>query len=253
MSPQKEAMVRSRLVELSREFGRAAWTILGEGNTSGRIDEKVFAVKSSGSSLGTLTEIELSHCYFDHLLPVLDRDDLSEQEIESVLLDSRVRPTELKPSVETFFHAYLLTLRGVNFVGHTHAVAVNRILCSPRAREFAEKRIFPDEIVCCGASSVFVPYTDPGLTLARQLRMRTIEFLKKYTVPPRVILIQNHGIITLGSTSESVLAAMLMAEKTALIWAGASTLGGPVFLSQENVDRIANRTDEHYRQRALKL
>jgi len=69
--PQDPFLVPSRLVELSREFGQARWTILGEGNTSGRIDEKVFAVKSSGSSLGTLTEIELTHCYFDALLPVL--------------------------------------------------------------------------------------------------------------------------------------------------------------------------------------
>ena len=79
MRQQDAVLVRSRLVELSREFGQAGWTILGEGNTSGRIDPKVFAVKSSGSSLGTLTEIELTHCYFDKLLPVLDRKGVSEQ------------------------------------------------------------------------------------------------------------------------------------------------------------------------------
>src|ERR1700754_4537968 len=110
MPKQDGALVLSRLIDLSRDFGGARWTILGEGNTSGRIDPKVFAVKSSGSSLGTLTEIELTHCYFDTLLPVLDRNNVSEKEIEEILLESRVRPTALKPSVETFFHAYLLTL-----------------------------------------------------------------------------------------------------------------------------------------------
>jgi hypothetical protein len=50
-----------------------------------------------------------------------------------------------------------------------------------------------------------------------------------------------------------VLAALLMAEKTAAIWTGAAALGGPIFLSPENVQRIAQRPDEHYRQRALKL
>ena len=86
--PQQDAvLVRSRLIELSREFGQARWTILGEGNTSGRIDQKIFAVKSSGSSLGTLTEIELTDCYFDTLLPVLDRESVSEQEIEEILLE----------------------------------------------------------------------------------------------------------------------------------------------------------------------
>jgi ribulose-5-phosphate 4-epimerase/fuculose-1-phosphate aldolase len=68
-----------------------------------------------------------------------------------------------------------------------------------------------------------------------------------------VILIQNHGIITVGRTPESVLAAMLMAEKAATIWLGAACLGGPTFMSPADVDRIANRLDEHYRRRSLNI
>ena len=253
MSPQKEATVRSRLVELSREFGRAAWTILGEGNTSGRIDEKVFAVKSSGSSLGTLTEIELSHCYFDHLLPVLDRDDLSEQEIESVLLDSRVRPTELKPSVETFFHAYLLTLCGVNFVGHTHPVPVNQILCSSLAESFAVERRFPDEVVCCGPISLLIPYEDPGLALAVRIRREIQEFERRYAKLPKVILLGNHGVITIGPSTDAVRVAMAMTVKAAEIFVGAHALGGNIAMPQSEVDRIENRLDEEYRRRMLSL
>jgi hypothetical protein len=44
-----------------------------------------------------------------------------------------------------------------------------------------------------------------------------------------------------------------MAEKTAAIWIGAALLGGPKVLAPENVERIAGRSDEHYRQRALNL
>ena len=64
---------------------------------------------------------------------------------------------------------------------------------------------------------------------------------------------QNHGIITLGGTWQSVLAAMLMAEKAARVFVGAAALGGPVFFSEENIARIAGRPDEAYRQRALKM
>ena len=46
---------------------------------------------------------------------------------------------------------------------------------------------------------------------------------------------------------------MYMADKAARIFIGAAALGGPRFLEPEQVDRIANRIDEHYRQRALKL
>src|ERR1700733_3903321 len=191
-------LVPSRLVELSREFGQARWTILGEGNTSGRIDEKIFAVKSSGSSLGSLTEIELTLCYFDTLLSVLDRENVSEQEIEKLLLDSRVRPTALKPSVETFFHAYLLTLPGVNYVGHTHPIPVNQILCSGWGSSFAEKRRFPDEVVCCGPASLLIPYEDPGLALAIRIRRDLQNFERKHGKNPKVILLENHGVITIG-------------------------------------------------------
>jgi hypothetical protein len=34
---------------------------------------------------------------------------------------------------------------------------------------------------------------------------------------------------------------------------GAAALGGTVFISNENIERIADRPDEAYRQRALKM
>jgi len=46
---------------------------------------------------------------------------------------------------------------------------------------------------------------------------------------------------------------MLMAEKSANIWLGAAALGGPVFMSAENVTRIAGRPDEALRRNILKL
>ena len=100
---------------------------------------------------------------------------------------------------------------------------------------------------------MFVPYTDPGLKLSQVIRAQTEEHLQEFNSPPRVILLENHGTITLGSTTNAVKAAMLMAQKSAEIFVGAAALGGPNFLSPEDVDRIANRIDEHYRQRALKL
>jgi rhamnose utilization protein RhaD (predicted bifunctional aldolase and dehydrogenase) len=100
---------------------------------------------------------------------------------------------------------------------------------------------------------VLIPYTDPGLSLSKSIRLATDTYLDSYGCAPRVILLENHGLITLGKTSGAVKAAMLMAHKAAQIFVGAAALGGPTFMSAEDVDRISNRTDEHYRQRALKL
>ncbi len=243
------------LLKLSHELGceDRQMAILGEGNTSARLNADSFLIKASGSSLGTLREQDVVECKTDVLLPLLDKSALTDQEIETALLASRVDSQSKKPSVEALFHAYCLSLAEVEFVGHTHAVAVNQILCSPRATEFATQRIFPDEIVCCGSASVFVPYTDPGLRLAQAIHESTNAFISEHQQIPRVILLENHGIITLGRTAHAVLAAMLMAEKTAAIWVGAAMLGGPKFLSQQHVQRIAGRSDEHYRQRALNL
>jgi len=243
------------LIKLSRELGREdrGLAMLGEGNTSARVSAETFFVKASGTCLGTMREADVVECRFDALLPLLKKSDLSDAEIEKALLDSRVDSKARKPSVEALFHAYCLGLPEVEFVGHTHGTAVNGILCSPRAREFANRRMFPDEIVCCGVASVLVPYVDPGIPLAQAIRHHTEEFIRAHQRQPRVVLMENHGIITLGRTAEAVLSSMSMAEKAARIWLAAAALGGPVYLSDEHVKRIAGRPDEHYRQRALNL
>jgi rhamnose utilization protein RhaD (predicted bifunctional aldolase and dehydrogenase) len=243
------------LLTLSHEVGREdrGLAILGEGNTSVRLSDETFAVKASGTCLGTLKEEDTVECRFSALLPLLEKKSMTDKEIDDALLASRVDPKAKKPSVEAVFHAWLLTLPGIKFVGHAHATAVNQVLCSPRARDFATNRMFPDEIVCCSTASVLVPYTDPGLQLAQAIRKETEAFIQKLGIQPRVILIQNHGTITLGASWQSVLTAMLMAEKAAKIFVGAATLGGPVFFSKQNVERIAGRPDEAYRQRALKM
>ncbi|MGB7328641.1 MAG: class II aldolase/adducin family protein [Rubripirellula sp.] len=243
------------MLELSRFLGEEQrhLAILGEGNTSAKVDADTFLVKASGSCLETLSGDDVVTCRFDALLPMLDEAELTDQDIEDRLLGCRVDESAKKPSVETLFHAYLLSLPSVEFVGHTHSIPVNQVLCSPLAEKFATNRLFPDEIVCCGSRSVFVPYTDPGLQLSQVIREKVTAYIGEYGAPPRVILLENHGLITLGKTAGAVKAAMLMAHKAAEIFVGAASLGGPVFMSDADVHRIANRIDEHYRQQALKL
>lgn len=244
------------LLNLSHQLGREdrRLAILGEGNTSMRHDEETFTVKASGSNLATLSAAGTATCRFDKLLPLLSASAMTDEAIDEALFAARVSTDAKKPSVEAIFHAYLLTLPGVNYVGHTHPITVNQILCSTHARSFASHRLFPDEIVCCGVESVFVPYTDPGLKLSQAIKAAVENYIQRLSRPPRVILLENHGLIALGPTPESVLAATLMAAKAAEIYVGAAAIGAaPKFLSAEQVARIAGRPDEHYRQKALGL
>jgi rhamnose utilization protein RhaD (predicted bifunctional aldolase and dehydrogenase) len=255
MTTTSQPDVLSRMLDLSHQLGREdrRLAILGEGNTSARLSADTFVVKASGSNLGSLTEKGTATCRFDALLPLLDRKAMADAAIDEALFAARVDPASRKPSVEAMFHAWLLTLPGVNFVGHTHPVAVNQILCTKHAKAFATKRGCPDEIVCCGAEFVLVPYIDPGLKLAQGIRAAVKAYIKRLSLPPRVILLENHGLIALGATPEAVLAATLMANKAAEIFAGAVALGSPRFLSTAVAARIAGRPDEHYRQQALGL
>lgn len=250
----KPKMILDDLLDLSHQLGNPTrgLAILGEGNSSAQLSAQTFLVKASGTCLATLKKDEVVECRFDKLLTLLGKSGLTDAEVDAALLDSRLDSQAKKPSVEALFHAYLLSLPEVNFVGHTHATAVNSILCSPRARELAVYRMFPDEIVCCDVESVFVPYTDPGLKLAQEIRRGVDSFLAKHARPPKTILMENHGLIALGKTPNGVLAGTLMAEKAAQVFVGAAALGGPRFLTAEQVARIAGRPDEKYRQKVLK-
>jgi len=243
------------LLTLSHELGREdrQLAILGEGNTSARLDVDRFMVKASGSNLATLRREDVTTCNAAGLLNVLGAARLSDEAVDRALLGAREDERQKKPSVEAMFHAWLLTLLGVNFVGHTHPVAVNALLCSPHGKTFACRRLFPDEIVCCDVASVYVPYTDPGLKLALAIKRETSAFVRRHQRAPRIILLENHGLIALGATPAAVLAATLMADKAARIFLGAVAAGGPRFLSAVDVARIAGRSDEHHRRRVLGL
>lgn len=258
MADTTEAM--HQLLELSHTLGSTShdWAILGEGNTSTRVDTETFFVKASGSQLGTLTAAQVSHVRFAPILTVLNStDDLSDTQAKDLLFSSCVDggASGLKPSVETLLHAFLLTLPDVNFVGHTHVTTINGLLCSARGWEAVKScgRMFPDEIVVCGVAPCCVPYVDPGIPLARALRDAVLKYQQDFGMRPKTIYMQNHGFIALAKTAQEVVNIHLMADKAARVMLGAFACGGPAFLTPDNVDRIFSRPDEHYRQKALGL
>jgi rhamnose utilization protein RhaD (predicted bifunctional aldolase and dehydrogenase) len=182
------------------------------------------------------------------VLSLLDESNLDDERVRAGVEAAKVDPrAPARPSVETVLHAVALRLDGVKFVGHTHPTAVNAILCSARAEEAISGRLFPDEIVYCGPAPVFVPYTDPGVPLARAVRDAIDDHLAEYRESPKVILMQNHGMIALGKSAQEVENITGMYVKTSRVTIGAYALGGVHPLSPESVRRIHTRPDEQYR------
>jgi rhamnose utilization protein RhaD (predicted bifunctional aldolase and dehydrogenase) len=244
------------LVELSRSLARSEMdcVILGEGNTSALADVSSFWVKASGNHLANIKPSGFVKVQMDAVLELLQGKTLDDQEIKDALTRVKVIPEAPgHPSVETLLHAQLLSLNKINFVGHTHPTAINMIACSKAFPDAFSGRLFPDEIVLCGVAPLLVPYTDPGIPLARYVGKLLNEYLDHYGDTPRIIIMQNHGFIALGQTSQEVLDITAMATKTARILMGTYIFGGPNFLSEKDVERIHTRPDEIYRQIKLGL
>ena len=246
--------ILSQLVAMSRELANSAndYVILAEGNTSARIDDNSFWVKASGAGMRGIGPEGFVQVSFQQVQSMLDGPDLSDDETRQALQAAKVDPAVAShPSVETVLHALCLALPGVNFIGHTHPTAINAITCSMAFQEAVSGRLFPDEIVLCGPASVAVPYTDPGLPLARTVKQRIDSFIDTHGEVPKTVYMQNHGFIALGDSPRQVENITAMAVKAARVLIGAYCLGGPHFMSQQAIDRIHTRPDEHYRQRLL--
>lgn len=246
--------ILDRLVDLSRYLGEPSrgYAILGEGNTSARIDDDTFYVKASGTTLATIDASGFVKVSKSRVLAILDDASAGDDEVTQVLKDALVEPGETRrPSVETMLHAILLDVPEFAFVGHTHPTHTNMVLCSKVAEAAMAGRLFPDHVVCMGHKSLWVPYVDPGLPLAREVKQRLEQFVDAEGVLPKAIMMQNHGFIAMGDSPKAVIGCTDMAEKASKILVGAYACGGPQFMTDRDVDRIFTRPDEHYRLKSI--
>ena len=78
----------------SRILGRPEndYVILPEGNTSTRLDEKSFYVKSSGTELCTITERGFVQVSFERVLGLLEREGLTDADVKAGLSAAKVDP-----------------------------------------------------------------------------------------------------------------------------------------------------------------
>jgi rhamnose utilization protein RhaD (predicted bifunctional aldolase and dehydrogenase) len=225
--------------------------IIGEGNTSTSCNDGTFWVKASGCQLATIGEEGFSHVNADVIFELIAKDHLTDVEIEKGLLNSLLDQNMKKPSVETFLHALFLYKANIQWVAHTHPASVMSILCSVNGAKPFTQHLFPDEIVVCGEMPMVVPYVDPGLSLAHTVRDILYEYLDAYGTAPKLVLMENHGIVALGSNPDEALNISIMAEKWARTIIGTYIMGGPRYLTPDQAKRIETRPDEAYRRKQI--
>jgi rhamnose utilization protein RhaD (predicted bifunctional aldolase and dehydrogenase)/NAD(P)-dependent dehydrogenase (short-subunit alcohol dehydrogenase family) len=187
------------LITLSRFYGSdPEFVLAGGGNTSVKIGDRLF-VKGSGTALAVIDErgfVEMDRIALDQLLASdLGPDPAAREEaFKNAIMAARLHPERgQRPSVECVLH----NLLPAQFIVHTHATRVNMLTCAKEAETLAQQ-IFGDE-------ALWVPYVDPGFTLAKVLDDALKAWQKRTgrKVPPAVLM-ANHGLIISGDTAEEI-------------------------------------------------
>jgi L-ribulose-5-phosphate 4-epimerase len=209
--------LRREVCELHQELIRNNLVVWTSGNISGRDPESgLVVIKPSGV-----------------MYP-----DLSPDKMVVLDLNGKIVEGTLKPSSDTATHLYIYQQRpDVNGIVHTH---------SPYATAFAAvgKPIppvltaicdeFGGEIPCGG----FAPIGDEAIGM---------EVVRSIGTSP-AILMQNHGVFTVGKSVTAAVKAAVMVEDAARTLYYAMQLGELIPIPDEMVARLHKRYKEQYGQ-----
>ncbi len=190
-----QLVARSRMLGADRSV--CNW---GGGNTSAKADEvdfrgrpaRILWVKGSGSDLATVTEASFTGLYMDDILPLLERERMSDAEMVDYLAHCFYEPGRPRPSIETFLHGFLPFAH----VDHTHADATNYFACGADGEALARD--------CFGDALIWIPYRRPGFGLAREVGLAL-----RAKPDAKLVILAKHGLITWGDTDESCYASTM--------------------------------------------
>jgi ribulose-5-phosphate 4-epimerase/fuculose-1-phosphate aldolase len=233
----------NEILALGHSLGNhpARLVLAEEGSLAGRITETRVAVTRRGAHLAQLEAGDLVHFDLPKLTDIIAHEPVLAEDIAAAQLHAEFG-AEVHEDLTLF--AYLLGLDpGLRVAVHIHPVIVDQITASPRARQFADRRTVHNEVLALGSASLLVNYADPGLGLTREIQKKMILWRDRNKSVPRVILVQNHGVIMLGADNVSLLRSIEAVLKYAELFAGASLLGGPVFLTPQAITQI----EQHHR------
>ncbi|MEH7382953.1 bifunctional aldolase/short-chain dehydrogenase [Bacillus sp. JJ1533] len=188
----EELVYRSNLIGSDRAV--CNW---GGGNTSMKTIEKDFRgrdievmwVKGSGSDLANMKAHNFTGLRLDDILPLIERDEMSDEDMVAYLSHCMIDSKHPRASIETLLHAFL----PFKHVDHTHPDAIISICCADNGKHIAEE-IF-------GNRYVWVPYIRPGFTLSKMIAEGV-----KNNPNAELVLMEKHGLVTWGETSEEAYA-----------------------------------------------
>ena len=176
---------------LGRDRSVCNW---GGGNTSTKTTMKDFRgreiqvmwVKGSGSDLANAKGKNFTALRMEDVFPLIERESMSDEDMVAYLTQCMIDSKHPRMSIETLLHAFL----PFKHVDHTHPDGAIQICCADNGREIA-KQIYGDRFA-------WVPYIRPGFTLSRMIAQAVRDNPKC-----ELVLMEKHGLVTWGETSEA--------------------------------------------------
>jgi rhamnose utilization protein RhaD (predicted bifunctional aldolase and dehydrogenase) len=191
----------AQLQHISHVLGcNPAFVQAGGGNTSVKCDDgKTMVIKASGTPLSAMDEtrgwVQVDLGVIGTLFSRSQLRSLPSAQREAQVLEllgqSIITPAAARPSVETPLHALLDRV-----VMHGHPVAANALSCSPDGERMLQQMALKGSSV----PPLWVPYIDPGATLAFEMADRIELYKQQYGQAPDVMVLQNHGLFVCAPT-----------------------------------------------------
>lgn len=166
----------------------------GGGNTSTKTivqdfrgrDTEVMYVKGSGSDLASMKPGNFTGLRMDDIRPLFEKPEMSDEDMVAYLANCMIDAKHPRASIETLLHAFL----PYKHVDHTHPDSIISLCCADNGKELA-REIFGDRFV-------WVPYIRPGFTLSKMIAEGVLANPKA-----ELVLMEKHGLVTWGDTSEA--------------------------------------------------
>ena len=179
-----------QLVQRSNEIGDdASLVVYGGGNTSAKgvhvdhlgREQRVMWVKGSGADMRGSTASDYPALRLDDLLPLLARDDMSDEEMTDLVARALLDPGARRPSIETLLHAFL----PYTHIDHVHSDAICAL-----TNHAEGPRIVAEAL---GDGFAYVDWMRPGFTLSKVVA----------DLGDRDgVVLAHHGLITWGESSD---------------------------------------------------
>jgi L-ribulose-5-phosphate 4-epimerase len=166
-------------------------------------------------------------------------EDLTPENMVIVDPDGKRIEGKLNPSVDTATHLYIYKQRSdVGGVVHTH---------SPFATAFAAvgKSIPACLTAICDEFGGPIPVGGFAPIGGEEIGAEVVRAIGKFTA----ILMQNHGVFTIGKNAAAAVKAAVMVEDAARTVFYAMQLGEPILIPEEMVNRLHQRYTEKYGQK----